>query len=84
MTDAPASRPRVLLLCNRSKPHVQEALSHFRPWLEDHADIVAEAGTREMTEALAAKLPDASIKSDDGTGRARQLRKVTQNKITTP
>ena len=70
MTPAPANRPRVLLLCNFSKPHVKQALDTFRPWLEEHAQIVAEHGTREMTPAVAAGLPEADlamVMGGDGT-----------------
>lgn len=54
-------RPRVLLLCNRGKPHVNEALTEFRPWLAEHADIVGDYGTREVTAESASSLPDADL-----------------------
>jgi len=78
MTPAPDNRPRVLLLCNFSKPHVKQALETFRPWLEDHAQVVAEHGTREMTAEVAAGLPDADlamVMGGDGTvlSQARAL-----------
>jgi len=56
-----ADRSRVLLLCNRSKPHVDEALESFVPWLEDHAEVVGNYDTREMTPDMADTLPAADL-----------------------
>lgn len=73
-----AERPRILLLCNRGKPHVLEAVEQFRPWLAERAEIVAEAGSREITREDAAALPDADfalVLGGDGTvlSQARAL-----------
>lgn len=56
-----ANRPRILLLCNRGKPHVIEALETFRPWLAERAEIVGDLGTREVTAEVADELPDADL-----------------------
>lgn len=54
-------RPRVLLLPNLGKALVSEALESFRPWLAEHAEIVGEFGTREVTLENAASLPAADL-----------------------
>lgn len=61
MTQAIQSRPRVVLLPNKQKQPVIEALRRFRPWLTERADIVAEYGTHELTAADAADLPPADV-----------------------
>lgn len=71
-------RPRVLLLCNASKPMVVEALQSFRPWLSEHAEIVGELNTREVTQASVQALPKADmavVLGGDGTllGQARVM-----------
>lgn len=63
-------RPRVLLLSNRGKPHVNEALEAFRPWLIERADVVGDFAMRDDalddTDALpAADL--AIVLGGDGT-----------------
>lgn len=73
-----AQRPRILLLCNPSKPQVQEAVSTFRPWLEERAEVVAQLSTREVTRETAADLPEADLAfvlGGDGTllSQARAL-----------
>lgn len=69
-------RPRVLLLCNLSKPLVEEALQTFRPWLAANAEIVREIGTRKANDIPPDDLPDADLAivlGGDGTllGQAR-------------
>lgn len=54
-------RPRVLLLCNFSKPMVSEALQTFRPWLSEHAEVVGELDTREVTLETTGTLPGADV-----------------------
>ncbi|MFN3166236.1 MAG: NAD(+)/NADH kinase [Phycisphaeraceae bacterium] len=56
-----AESPRVLLLCNHTKPHVDEALASFVPWLEDHAEVVGNHDTSEVTRESAERLPDADL-----------------------
>ena len=71
-----ADRPRVLLLCNRGKPHVNAALETFVPWLSERAEVVGNFGTRELTIETADTLPEtdlAIVLGGDGTllGQAR-------------
>lgn len=47
-------RPRVLLLTNRSKPRVVEALESFLPWLQERATVLGPTDTCD-TEAVAAE-----------------------------
>ena len=54
----PKGRPRVILLANRQKPRVVEAMSDFHPWLKDRADIVAEP---QMEHDGRDPLPDADL-----------------------
>jgi len=56
-----ANRPRILLLCNTGKPHVNEALKTFRPWLAERAEIVGDYGTREVTVEMVQTLPEADL-----------------------
>lgn len=67
--------PRVLLIANRHKVHVNEAMSAFRPWLAERAEIVADLG---VYEELPDGLEDADLAlvfGGDGTmiGQARRL-----------
>ena len=57
MTD----RLRALLLCNRSKPHVDEALESFVPWLSERAEVVGNYDTRAISDESADKLPEADL-----------------------
>ncbi len=56
-----AERPRVLLLCNRGKPLVSEALTSFKPWLSERAQIVGDYATLEVTVESANNLPEADL-----------------------
>ncbi|MFW5682770.1 MAG: NAD(+)/NADH kinase [Phycisphaeraceae bacterium] len=52
--------PRVIILANKSKPQVTEALASFRPWLAERAEIVAEPDVYELGED-ASDLPEADL-----------------------
>lgn len=54
----PGGRPRVVLLVNRRKPQVVEAMGRLHPWLEQRAQIVAEP---QIDEDDAAKMPGADL-----------------------
>ena len=66
---------RVVLLANRAKRRVVEAMATFRPWLAERAEIVAEPDTRsdEPVGDIAADL--VIVLGGDGTllGEARRL-----------
>jgi len=53
--------PRVLILANRQKEGVAEALAAFRPWLAERAQIAGEADAAELTAQQAAGLPEADL-----------------------
>ncbi len=61
---------RVLILANRSKPMVVEALEELRPWLAARATIVAEPDVCELSSLNAVDLPHADLSlvlGGDGT-----------------
>jgi NAD+ kinase len=63
-------RPRVVILANRQKDQVPEAVRGFKPWLSERAQIVADVDTNSMTHELAGTLPGADlalILGGDGT-----------------
>ncbi|MCE9590506.1 MAG: NAD(+)/NADH kinase [Planctomycetes bacterium] len=63
-------KPRVVVLANREKSAVTEAMETFRPWLAKHAEIVAESDTHALSTELAAKMPPTDlvvILGGDGT-----------------
>src|SRR5689334_1968164 len=63
-------KPRVLILANRDKPLVTDALTRFRPWLAERSNIVGEPDIAGLTRAAAAKLPPADfalVLGGDGT-----------------
>lgn len=53
-------RPRVLLLINSGKEPVMRALQTFRPWLDEHADVVGQFETCCTPEGEG-ELPDADV-----------------------
>jgi len=55
------ARPRVLILANRSKDHVPEALRGFEPWLKERAQIVAQVDTAETSRDFVQTLPAADL-----------------------
>ena len=62
--------PRVIILANRKKEPVTEALKSFRPWLEERAEIVAEPESLLQHREDSEKLPPADlilILGGDGT-----------------
>ncbi|MEM1212592.1 MAG: NAD(+)/NADH kinase [Planctomycetota bacterium] len=54
-------RPRVLLLPNRHKSLVVEALTDFVPWLRERAEIVAEFDTLATADLAPAEIPAADL-----------------------
>jgi len=65
-----ATRPRILLLSNRTKPHVEEALVSLRPWLAQRAEVLGDFDTRDvpgMPLANIAKADLAIVLGGDGT-----------------
>ena len=75
---ATGEKPRILILANRIKPQVVEAMHAFRPWLEDRAEIVAEPDVQTLFREAASDLPAADfaiVLGGDGTllSQARTL-----------
>lgn len=54
-------RPRVIILANRAKDEVVEALESFRPWLKEHAEVVAELDAVSLTPEGVSGLGDADL-----------------------
>jgi NAD+ kinase len=54
-------QPRVLILANRQKEGVAEALDQLRPWLAERATFVEEIETTELTAAQAEALSPADL-----------------------
>lgn len=57
----PAERRRLIILANMRKQPVVEALRHFRPWLEQRANVMAEQDTSQMSMEQAGSLPAADL-----------------------
>ncbi len=55
------ARPRVLILANRGKEHVPQALRGFEPWLNERAEIVAQVDTAEVSREMVETLPAADL-----------------------
>ncbi|MEO1237891.1 MAG: hypothetical protein AAFX76_13990, partial [Planctomycetota bacterium] len=63
------SRPRVLILANRTKDRVRDAIDEFGPWLKERAEIVGVHNTRRADDpelddgygVAAEALPDADL-----------------------
>lgn len=71
-------KPRVIVLANRAKTQVAEALEQFRPWLSQRASIVAQPEINGFNAAAAAGMPPADlilVLGGDGTllGQARAV-----------
>lgn len=54
-------RPRVLVIANREKRLVTEALATFRPWLAQRAQIVGEYDTHALPDNASDTLPGADL-----------------------
>lgn len=52
---------RVIILANRDKPPVIAALDELRPWLERHAQIVAEPEQLDPADTSTVNLPNADL-----------------------
>ncbi len=62
--------PRVIILANKDKPPVTEALAELRPWLNQRAKIVAEPDLSLQTSGSSIPLPGsdlAIVLGGDGT-----------------
>ena len=75
---AKGSKPHLIILANHDKPHVTKAMRDFRPWLEQHARIVAEPDLMSFDRKAAQQLPRAElvmVLGGDGTilGQARDI-----------
>jgi len=73
-----AGKPRVMILANREKQSVNDALTQLRPWLAERAIVVAEPDILELDREDAAALPAAEfaiVLGGDGTllAQARHL-----------
>lgn len=71
-------KPRLIILANRDKSQVSKALNTFRPWLEEHAQVVAEPDLATLDRRAAHNLPGAELAlvlGGDGTilGQARNI-----------
>ncbi|MDX1681763.1 MAG: NAD(+)/NADH kinase [Phycisphaeraceae bacterium] len=53
--------PRLILLANKHKAQVEQALEDFRPWLLERADIVAEPDIDRLDREGADELPPADL-----------------------
>ena len=56
-----SAAPRVIILANRAKAPVREALASFRPWIGQRARIVAEPDIAELDRETAAEMPEADL-----------------------
>jgi NAD+ kinase len=53
--------PRVLVLANRQKEGVAEAVEDLRPWLAERTSVVRELDAAELTPQVAGELPAADL-----------------------
>ncbi|MFA9478334.1 NAD(+)/NADH kinase [Phycisphaerales bacterium AB-hyl4] len=60
---SPLPRPiqHVLILANKGKPLVTQALREFRPWLDERVNIAAEVDTDKLQPSDAQDLPEADL-----------------------
>ena len=61
MMSTPSNSMRVLVLANKAKAQVAEALEALRPWLAEHVRIVAEPDIGSITRDVAIELPQADL-----------------------
>jgi NAD+ kinase len=68
--------PRVLLIANRQKPDIEAALTEFRPWLAERAEIVAELDAYDSGSIETENVDRAIVLGGDGTMLAQGRRLV--------
>ncbi|MEE9211538.1 MAG: NAD(+)/NADH kinase [Phycisphaeraceae bacterium] len=69
-TISKADRPRLLILANRKKKLVRQALVDLRPWWDQRAEVVAELDLAALTDEAVAAVPEvdlAIVLGGDGT-----------------
>lgn len=61
LTPMSANKPRIIILANKDKPLVREALRDLRPWFEARGTVVAEPDIHDLTFEQANDLPSADL-----------------------
>lgn len=60
-SEAKQDRPRVLIIANRDKDVVADALGKIEPWLNERATVVGVIGAREVGGFEHEQIPDADL-----------------------